>query len=208
MMSASPINGSALTRVLDALTDARSQPAVCESEASLQCCLSESNVPRKCMEGGVCGAARNLMSMILAGSDDAGAVPFRGDLCRTDASKSRTAAALHQLDDEGGVRLLARAIGNAKRFAHVGLSSDLSATQCAYLSLLEDSGAELSQTKMKTLRAISCEGNAVRHEGANYERDLGPALWGRLLAYSRLDLALFKWARRRPPAVPPRRPTA
>ena len=73
------------------------------------------------------------MTMIFAGSDDAGAVPFRGDLCRTAASKKRTRIAL-QLDD--GAELLARAIGNAKRFAHVGVSSNLSATQCAYLALL------------------------------------------------------------------------
>ena len=190
-------NGSALARVLDVLTDARSQ-TVCASETSLRCCLRESNVPRKCMEGGICGAARNLMTMVLAGSDDAGAVPFRGDLCRTAASKKRTRIAL-QLDD--GSELLARAIENAKRFAHVGVSSNLSATQCVYLSLLEDSGAALSRTKMKTLRAQSCEGDAVRHEGANYERDLGPALWRRLLAYNRLDLELFEWARRRRPVV-------
>ena len=44
------------------------------------------------------------------GSDDAGAVPFRGDLCRTAASKKRTRIAL-QLDD--GTELLARAIENA-----------------------------------------------------------------------------------------------
>ena len=59
-------NGSALARVLDVLTDARSQ-TVCASETSLRCCLRESNVPRKCMQGGVCGAARNLMTMIFAG---------------------------------------------------------------------------------------------------------------------------------------------
>ena len=41
----------------------------------------------------------------------------------------------------------------------------------------------------------------MRHEGANYERDLGPALWRRLLAYNRLDLELFEWARRRRPVV-------
>ena len=87
------------------------------------------------------------MTMVLAGSDDAGAVPFRGDLCRTATSKKRTRIAL-QLDD--GAELLARAIENAERFAHVGVSSNLSATQCVYLSLLEDSGAALSRTKMKT----------------------------------------------------------
>jgi len=145
------------------------------------------------MEGGICGAARNLMTMVLAGSDDAGAAPFNGDLCRTDASRARTRIAL-QLDGEGGAELLERAITNAERFAHVGLSSNLSATQCAYLSLLESAGAELGQTKMASLRARSCEGDAVPHEGVNYERDLGPALWGRLLAYNRLDLALFEWA--------------
>ena len=43
------------------------------------------------------------MTMVLAGSDDAGAVPFRGDLCRTATSKKRTRIAL-QLDD--GAELL------------------------------------------------------------------------------------------------------
>ena len=57
------------------------------------------------------------MTMVLAGSDDAGAVPFRGDLCRTAASKKRTRIAL-QLDD--GAELLARGIENARGRGVVG----------------------------------------------------------------------------------------
>ena len=200
-----------LVNALHVLTSAREAPRACLSDEATMCCMRESSVPRKCMEGGNCGAARNLMTMVMAGVQQASTVPFSGDLCRTTTSRDVTLAAM-QLDKDGGEQLMSRAIQNMKKLSFIGFSSYLPAAQCTYLSLLDEGTSGLSKEALaSTKRNFSCPqpGIIVKLLGdaggdaptshielgpGKHEKDLPDALWQQLLEVNQLDVRLYEWA--------------
>ena len=190
-------NGTAAD-FLEVLTSPRAR-STCLSKEAIACCLRASLVPRKCMEGGLCGQGRNLATLVLAGVDEASVSPFDGDtLCRTSAARGVTRAAM-QIDSLGGEALLARAAQNMRRLAFVGFTSDLPSAQCAYLDIALNATTEPAQQQaISSLRQHdNCQAAAAlpRDASHNYAAELPVDLRDRILEYNRLDVQLYRWAR-------------
>ena len=189
------VNGTAAD-FLEVLTSPRAG-STCLSDEAIACCLRTASVPRKCMEGGLCGQGRNLAALILAGVDEASVTPFDGDtLCRTSRAQGVTRVAM-QIDS--GDALLARAALNMRQLAFVGFTSDLSLAQCAYLDVALDATTEPAQRQaLSNLREHDCQGvhdAAPRDEPHKYAAELPFDLRDRIIECNKLDVQLYRWAR-------------
>ena len=168
--------------------------STCLSEEAIARCLRTASVPRKCMEGGLCGQGRNLAALILAGVDEASVTPFDGDtLCRTSRAQGVTRVAM-QIDS--GDALLARAALNMRQLAFVGFTSDLSLAQCAYLDVALDATTEPAQRQaLSNLREHDCQGvhdAAPREEPHKYAAELPFDLRDRRPSAT-VDVQLYRW---------------
>ena len=160
----------------------------CATAAARRCCLAQ-RVPRKCLEAGICGAARNLMTQILAGVDAAGVAPFDAALAETPDARENARAAL-QADADGGERLLAAARAHASALAFAGFTRDLPGAFCAYLRLGPPGvGATVARNEMKR----QC-GQRPAPAPAKYARAMPGPAYAALEAANALDARLYAWA--------------